>query len=211
MKIDEQILEELKRYNSINKYILEQDALAPAPAEAPLDTPALPAPAETPAPPAPTPIDVKNDPDVEKLDGDKEDTDSGTEEMDITDLVSTQKNIETKQEEYFNNLTKQLQDLEGKLGEMDNIVNTLNNLEAKIEKYRIKTPEEKLQLRTLDSAPFNKKLTDFFMDKQEDFEKTGKDEYILTQDDIEAFSPNDIKNSFTDFPGGRPPSDYSLR
>ena len=30
-------------------------------------------------------------------------------------------------------------------------------------------------------------------------EKTGKNEYILTQDDVESYSPSDIKKSFRDF------------
>ena len=36
-----------------------------------------------------------------------------------------------------------------------------NDIEAKIEKYRQKTPQEKLELRSIDSGPFNQKLTDF--------------------------------------------------
>ncbi len=82
---------------------------------------------------------------------------------------------------------------------MDSIVNKLNDLEAKIEKYRTKSPEEKLELRSLDSGPFNQKLTDYFEDKEEDFEKLGRDEYILTKDEVEEFSPSDIKRSFRNF------------
>ncbi len=82
---------------------------------------------------------------------------------------------------------------------MDNIVNKLNTLEAKIEKYRVKTPEEKLELRTLDSGPYNQKLSDFFIDKQEDIEKSGKNEYVLTKDEVEEFSPHEIKKTFRNF------------
>lgn len=206
-KIDEKILEEIARYNSINNYITEQDAtLPPPPGEEALppapgaDATALP-PADPNAlpPEAPTPaaVDVATDPDVEKVDG--EGVEEGkTEEMDITDLVKSQKNIETKQEEFFNNLFSHLNDLESKLGEMDNIVNTLNNLESKIEKLRPKTAEEKLELRSLDSGPYTTKLSDFFNDKQEDFEKTGK-EYVLTQDEVQDYSPTEIKKTFRNF------------
>ena len=90
---------------------------------------------------------------------------------------------------------------------MDNIVNKLNDLENKIEKYRVKTPEEKLELRSLDSGPFNQKLTDFFDDKQEDMKKTGKNEYILTQDEVQDYSPLEIKKSFRNFEQN-PVSDY---
>jgi molecular chaperone GrpE (heat shock protein) len=209
-KIDNQILEEIARYNSINQYIVEQDAtLPPPPGE--VDPNAAPAPApETvppadpnaaiapPAPAGPQPVDVATDPDVEKI-GDDEKSESKTEEMDITDLVKSQKKVEEKQEEYFNNLFQHLDNLETKLGEMDGIMTKLNDLEAKVEKYREKTPQERLELRTLDSGPFNQKLSQFFDDKEEDMEKSGKNEYVLTQNDVEDYSPNEIKKTFRNF------------
>lgn len=214
MNVDKKILEELSRFNSINKYINEQE-LPPPPAEDPLaGLPADPmaaAPADpmaappvdpmaaTPppapaAPETPQPVDVESDPDVEKV-GDE----SGKEELDITDLVKSQKNVEKRQEEYFEQLFGHLDNLENKLSEMDNIVNQLNSLEAKVEKYRTKTPEEKLGLRTLDSGPYNQKLSDFFIDKQDDMEKSGKNEYVLTSDEVTDFSPNEIQKTFRDF------------
>ena len=114
-------------------------------------------------------------------------------------MVQSQQNVEKKQEEYFENLFKHLEDLESKLGNMDSIVSKLNDLEAKVEKYRPKTPEEKLELRSLDSGPFNQKLSEFFEDKQGDLEKSGKNEYVLTSDEVEGFSPNEIKKSFRNF------------
>jgi hypothetical protein len=217
MSLDKKIISEIERYRKINNYILEQaaappppdlGALAPAPGEVGAGAPPPPAPAEgTPpaAPETPQPIDIANDPDVEKIDDEgnseeKKDEGSGTEELDITDLVDSQKNIETKQEEYFENLFSQLSNLESKLGEMDSIMNKLNSLESKIEKYREKTPQEKLELRSLDSYPFNQKLSTFFDDKQEDMEKTGKHEYVLTSDEVEDINTSDIKGSFQ--PGG---------
>jgi hypothetical protein len=210
-KIDNQILEEIARYNSINQYIVEQDAtLPPPPGE--VDPNAAPAPDAGLAPPAdpnvvppapaspagPQPVDVANDPDVEKV-GEDEKSESKTEEIDITDLVKSQKKVEEKQEEYFNNLFQHLTDLESKLGEMDGIMTKLNDLEAKVEKYREKTPQERLELRTLDSGPFNQKLSQFFDDKEEDMEKSGKNEYVLTQNDVEDYSPNEIKKTFRNF------------
>jgi len=206
-KVDNRILEEIARYNSINSYIVEQDAtLPPPPGEDPNVAPAggAPAPVDSniaPAAPAapegPQPIDVATDPDVEKV-GDEAKS-GNTEEMDITDLVKSQKNVEQKQEEYFDNLFQHLDNLETKLGEMDGIMTKLNDLEMKIEKYREKTPQEKLELRSLDSGPFNQKLTDFFQDKEEDMEKSGKNEYILTQDEVEDYSPIEIKKTFRNF------------
>jgi len=209
MSIERKILEEIKRYRSINNYILEQGApgeeLPPPPGgEAPIGEPgAPPAPgAEGIAPPpgaeGPEPIDVETDKDVEEIGG-TEGEEGGTEELDITDLVDSQKTMADKQEEYFNNLFSQLGNLETKLGEMDQLISKINDLETKIEQIRPKTPEEKLELRSLDSGPFNQKLSDFFIDKQEDMQKSGKNEYVLTSDDVEEYSPDEIKGSFNDY------------
>lgn len=206
--IDQKIIEELKRYNSINNYIMEQEAaLPPTPEELPAGEVGTEAGKDlgvTP-PVEPATVDVETDPDVEKI-GDNTDTtpeegetDSETEELDITDLVNSQKNVEQKQQEYFDNLFQQLDNLQSKLSNMDNIVNQLNSLENKIEKYRPKTPEEKLELRSLDSGPFKQKLSDFFIDKQKEMEDSGKNEYVLTSDDIKDFSQAEVKNSFRDF------------
>ena len=192
---------------------MEQDATVPPPdgdlgadlgAVAP-PPPADPAAAAPPPPAAPVtaePIDVANDPDVEKIDDDgkseekKDDEDESSEELDVTELVDSQKNIEKKQEDYFENLFGQLNKLESRLGEMDQIMSKLNTLEAKIEKYREKTPQEKLELRSYDSYPFNQKLSDFFDDKKEEMELTGKKDYVLTSDEVTDINANDIKKSF---------------
>jgi hypothetical protein len=208
-KIDNRILEEIARYNSINNYIVEQDATLPPPpgegdpnalppdggAPAPVDPNAAPPAPEVPA--GPQPVDLESDPDVEKVG--EENSEGKTEEMDITDLVKSQKKVEEKQEEYFENLFQHLDNLESKLGEMDGIMSKLNDLEMKVEKYREKTPQEKLELRSLDSGPFNQKLSQFFDDKEDDMEKSGKNEYILTQDDVEDYSPIEIKKTFRNF------------
>ena len=212
MSLDKKILNEINRYRSINKYIMEQDA------EAPLDLGALapeagatppPPPADVAATPPPPPaapggsdpIDVENDPDVEKIDDEgksdeKKDASSDSEELDITELVTAQKDIQSKQDDYFENLFGQLTKLESRLGEMDAIMNKLNALENKIEKYREKTPQEKLELRSYDSYPFNQKLSQFFDDKKDEMEKTGKNDYVLTPDDVTDINVNDIKGSF---------------
>ena len=213
MVLDKKIISEIERYKKINRYILEQ-VTEPTPEEDVLgalspDAGATPppAPAEATPPPAPEveaqPIDIESDPEVEKIDDEgksEEDEEESSEELDVTELVDSQKNIEKKQDEYFENLFSQLNNLQSKLGEMDNIMNKLNSLENKIEKYREKTPQEKLELRTYDSYPFSQKLSQFFDDKSEEMEKTGKNDYILTSDQVTDINVNDIKNSFQ--PGG---------
>jgi len=209
MSLDKKILSEINRYKSINNYITEQEAeatpdlgaLAPEAGAAPPPPPADAAAIPPAAPTGSEPIDVENDPDVEKIDDEgnsdeKKDGSSDSEELDITELVTAQKDIQSKQDDYFENLFGQLNKLESRLGEMDAIMNKLNALENKIEKYREKTPQEKLELRSYDSYPFNQKLSQFFDDKQEEMEKTGKNDYVLTADDVTDINVNDIKSSF---------------
>ena len=211
MSLDKKILSEIERYNRINKYIMEQDlaslGIEPGATDAIPPTGAGEGAPQPPAPPtAPTPtgtttpekVDVENDPDVEKIDdtGDSMEPEKGSEELDVTELVNSQKNIETKQQEYFDNLFSQLGKLESKLSEMDALMTRLNTIENKLEKYRDKTPQEKLELRTYDSYPFNQKLSDFFTDKKDEMEKTGKHDYVLTSDEVEDINPAEIKQSF---------------
>jgi fructose-specific phosphotransferase system component IIB len=221
MNLEKKILEELRRFNQINSYILnEQDVPPPPPADevppAPEDVPAADAGVVPPAadagavPPAgdaaapeaggeaiPEPVDIENDPDVEEVGAEGEGEAEGeAEEIDITDLVTSQQEIQAKQDEFMDGIFTKLDDLEKKLSHMDQIMDKINSLETKFDKYREKTPEEKLMLRSLDSYPYNQKLTDFFDDKKGEMEETGKNEYILTSDDVENFSPNEVKKTF---------------
>ena len=197
MSVDKKILEEITKYNNINKYISEQETDLPEPIEGggediELDGSELEIDDVQ-------PVDVESDPDVEVVGEPSSDSDveeSGTEELDITDLVTTQKDMSTKQEEYMDSMMDRLNDLTSKLSDMDKILGKINRLEDKVDKYRQKSPEEKLQLRSLDSYPYNQKLTDFFMDKGPDMEKTGKNDYVLTSDEVENYTDRDIKDSF---------------
>jgi hypothetical protein len=207
MTLDQKILNEISRYNSINKYITEQEvpvppadpaAIPPPPGEdmgAAIADPAAPTPPVAPEGGEPEAVDVDNDPDVEVIGDEGEE---GTEELEITDLVDSQKTMADKQEEYFTNLFGQIKKMEEKLAEMDGIVSKLDTLETKIEKYRPKTAQEKLELRSLDSGPYKQNLADFFKDKEDEMEKTGKNEYVLTQGDVENFSPSEIEKTFNE-------------
>ena len=198
MSVDNKILEELKRHNSINKYLTEQEAPVDAPEGG--DDLELDMDVDTDAEEIAEPIDIETDPDVEKVDdeGNVESEDMGgdTEELEITDLVNKQNEISDKQDEYMDSMFDKLNDLESKLSQMDQIFSKINDIEAKVEKYREKSPEEKLQLRSLDSYPYNQKLTDFFADKEVEMQQTGKNEYVLTSDEVENYSDADIKKSF---------------
>jgi vacuolar-type H+-ATPase subunit I/STV1 len=200
MGIDRKILSEIERYHFINNYINEQvepvEPTAPAPpapdmGDQPSDM------GNTTIDSTPEKVDVNVDAEVEKI-GDEGESQEGnnTEEIDVTDIIKSQENIEKKQEEYFDSLFSQVSSLEQKLSQMDAVLDRLNSLESKIEKYREKTPEEKLELRTYDSYPFNQKLSDFFEDKKEEMEKTGKHDYVLTSDQVTDANDKEMKDSF---------------
>ena len=217
MSIDKKILEELKRFNQINTYILkEQGEDLPPPPEAgtppeagalpevpgatppPADAAAGAPPADTAATEVPEPVDVENDPDVDVVDDEKKDEgeEGEAEELDITDLVTAQQEIKDKQDEFMDGIFSKLDDLQSRLENMDGILQKIDSLEAKVEKMRPKTPEEKLELRSLDSGPFKQKLSDFFDEKKSEMEMSGKNEYVLTSDEVENFSPSEIKKTF---------------
>ena len=200
MSVDNKILEELKRHNSINNYLVEQEEPIDPAADAGDDL-ELDLDVDAGAEEIAEPLDIETDPDVEKLDDEgnvesDEDMGGDTEELEITDLVNKQNEISDKQDEYMDSMFEKLNDLESKLSQMDSILSKINDIEAKVEKYREKSPEEKLQLRSLDSYPYNQKLTDFFADKEVEMQQTGKNEYVLTSDEVENYSDADIKKSF---------------
>lgn len=206
MSLDKKIINEIARYNSINRYITEQD-VPPLPTDLGAE-PAIPGelPAEgepaVPAPPAAPeeaiPVDLEADKDVEAIPEEGEEGEEETEEIDITDLIDSQKTMSDKQEEYFTNLFDQISKMEEKLSEMDSIVSKIDNIESKLEKYRPKTPQEKLELRSLDSGPYKQNLADFFDEKKDEMEASGKNEYVLTKDDVENYSPSDIEQTFNE-------------
>jgi len=135
-----------------------------------------------------------------------EEPESDSTELDITDLVNKEEEISnelegqsdilSKNTDSLDDLMTKLGDLETHLGSMDDMMAKISSLEDKIEEYRPRTPEEKTELRKYDSGPFSNTLSDFFTDKEEVFDKTGKKQYILKQEDIENYNEVDIKDSF---------------
>lgn len=134
------------------------------------------------------------------------------EEIDVTSIVSksdearemAQQAVSVGQENmtYLKSLTDKLTNLEAQLTKMDTIASKITKLEQDI-----KTPEEKLELRSLDSYPFNMKLTDYWEEKAakdknyrisggESFEDGEKKEYVITPEMINNINPTDIRDSF---------------
>ncbi len=150
------------------------------------DTP----PPPPPAPTTPAPATPAAEPAAEE---------ENTTEVEVTDLVDKQENLEKNTEETndkLESLMDMLDGMEEKLSGMDQLMNQISSLEQKIEKYRPKSEREKLEMRKLDSGPYNQTLVDFWDDSQEKFEAQGKTEYTLTPEDVENFSDTDIQKSF---------------
>lgn len=201
--------EELNRYNAINKYghrlFLEQEL--PLPTEDPAAVPPADPAAVPPADPAAVPpVDPNAVPPV----GDTAPMDAGisdtTEEIDITDLVnmtkSIKKDMEDKQQQTdsvvgkMDDVFTKLDDLEAKLSKMDNLVAQIENLGSKIEQSKPPTPVEKLEMRSLDSYPFSQNPQQFFSQKQGEMRQSGKNEYVLTKQEVEDYSQNEIRKTF---------------
>ena len=51
-------------------------------------------------------------------------------------------------------------------------------------------------MRSLDSYPFNQNPQQFFSQKQDQMRASGKNEYVLTKDDIQNYSQETIKDTF---------------
>jgi hypothetical protein len=212
--LEQKLQEELNRYKAINKYgktmIMEQD-VPPAP-EAPVEDPLAAPPADAAAADAPLggdvppadagmpPADAGMPPAPDAMDGDS------TEEIDITDLVdmtkSIKKDLEDKQQDQGNLIGKmddvfsKLGELEVKLAQMDQLVSRIDQLGSKIDAVKPKTEVEKLEMRSLDSYPFNEKPQEFFAHKQGEMRASGKNEYVLTKDEVSNYPVDQIRKSF---------------
>jgi hypothetical protein len=128
-----------------------------------------------------------------------------TEEMDITDLVnmtkSIKKDMELKQndnDEVINKMEdifSKLDDLESKMADMDSIIDRIDQLSTKIDQVKEPTPVEKLEMRSLDSYPFNKNPQQFFDEKKGEMQRSGKN-YEVTPDNATNYSKESIMKTF---------------
>ena len=134
------------------------------------------------------------------------------EEIDVTaivnksdeakDLAQQAVNVGTENGQFLKSLTDKLSNLENQLSKMDNIASKITKLEKDV-----KSPEEQLELRSLDSYPFNMKLSDYWQEKSKDDRyriSTGEEvsdgqtkEYVLTPEELDnSYSEEEVKNSF---------------
>lgn len=124
-------------------------------------------------------------------------------EVDVTELVQGSEEAKNSADEASRNsqiLMQKLSDLESHVAKMDIIGNKIEDLEKEIIK-RNPTPVEKLEMRSLDSYPFNQKLSDYWSEKEGPYDVMNKGnekkEYVLTKKDIDDnYTDSDIKKSF---------------
>jgi len=206
--LDEQFL----GFASSNRFDLSEQDEEPADEETPIEEPAdeeVPAEEQT----DDLELDLEDTPTEESPEGDLDlgadlgGSDENTEEIDVTDIVTMTKETGKKTEELGGTIEKQnssidsliskLDDLEVKLNDMDKMMASISNLENKIEEYRPQTPEEKLELRYLDSGPFNQSPKKYWEEKQGKLkQQKDKHDYVLTSDEVDDYNESDIKNSW---------------
>lgn len=200
--LEQKLIQEVNRFREINRnatkhYVInEQAEPAPLPPVPGGDLPAADAPEmDAPMPPA-EPL-----PDSPEM--------SETEEVDVTDLVNMTKNIKNELEsskmehdgviQKMDTVFSKLDDLESKLTNMDAILSKIDELGTKVQEMKPPTPEEKLEMRSLDSYPFSQKPQEFFTHKQEEMRASGKNEYVLTKNEVENYSKEHLAQSFNPY------------
>jgi len=163
-----------------------------SPEQAPTEDPnAAPAPAPAPEPPvaepAPAPIEEPNPDEVE---------------VDVTTLVKGSEEAKDAADTASKNsqiLLQKLGDLEARVASMSVISHKIDDLEKEMIK-RNPTPVEKLEMRSLDSYPFNQKLTDYWADKEGSYDVMANkkpEQYVLKQRDVDdGYVETDVKRSF---------------
>jgi hypothetical protein len=130
--------------------------------------------------------------------------DAGGEEevdIDVTQLVKSGEDAKKSADLSFLKTTELLtkfNDLEQRVAAMDSIASKIDTLEKEIVK-RNPTPVEKLEMRSMDSFPYNIKLTDYWKDV-DGYDATGEQqpkEYILKKDDVDTgMVDTSIKKTF---------------
>jgi hypothetical protein len=128
--------------------------------------------------------------------------------LDLDDLTDAQEKLNSKQ----NNLGKDFGQLDGRIEKLLSAVETMkdtidhNNaditaLKAELQK-RVPTNTERLNMRSLDSYPFNVNPVDYWKRKEsEGIYSTGSDEvdkpkeYTITKDDVDNYNDSEIANS----------------
>lgn len=95
-------------------------------------------------------------------------------EIDVTDLVDKQSEIKKAVDNFSNKmeyLMQKLSDLDGKVKNMDSIANKIDMVKRDIENIKPPTPQERMEMISMDSYPFNQTLDDYWSNKKSNLEK----------------------------------------
>lgn len=139
-----------------------------------------------------------------------------TEEIDVTDIVKRADDAKGSAERavtaaeqgknMIQDLMSKFDSLQQSLSKIDMVANELNIIKSDLQSQK---PKQKMELRSLDSYPFNVKLTDYWDDEKlkDNYEITsGKPDgksadgsvkvWKLDPEDVKDYSATDIKKSF---------------
>ena len=125
-------------------------------------------------------------------------------EVDVTSLVKGSEEAKQAADVASHNselLLQKLSSLEQQVANMGAITAKIDSLEKEVVK-RNPTPVEKLEMRSLASYPYSQKLTDYWADKEGQYDVMNngekKKEYVLTNNDVDAdYSDANVKKSFS--------------
>lgn len=158
------------------------------------------APAEEPAAEEPSMEEPANDLPIEEPEDEID--------IDVTELVNSTeqaKSAADQANQKVDQLMSMVSKLESQITDINGISTKIDNLQADLEK-RAPTPEEKIEMRSLDSYPYNLKLTDFWKTQDGKYDVLNSDnkqgeptEYTLTKDDVDSdYSESSVKRSLDD-------------
>lgn len=145
-----------------------------------------------------------------------EEGDEDTEEIDVTDIVKRADDAKGYAEKavaaaeqgknMIQDLMSKFDALQTSLSKIDTVANELNTIKSDLQAQK---PKEKLELRSLDSYPFNVKLTDYWDDEKlkDNYEITSRKPdgkspdgntkvWKLNPEEVKDYSSTDIKKSF---------------
>jgi hypothetical protein len=124
-----------------------------------------------------------------------------TEEIDVTQFVEKGEELTNKVDTQVQALTQQIDGLTKKLQSMDTMIGKIQQVEDEIQAMKPPKPIETLRLRSLDSYPYSQGIDDYWKKKEmeinklRDFNRVDNQEYVLTNDDVDNFSPIQVRDS----------------